>query len=51
MKERAEWIQICASEGGLFEYGTDNEIIQNLNQLYKSSAENMKIVVYQSPPG
>jgi hypothetical protein len=43
MQERSEWIQICSSEGGLFEYGSDAEIIDNLNQLYLNSPIDMKI--------
>lgn len=42
-RERSEWIQICSSEGGLFEYGSDEEIIDNLNQLYLNSPIDMKI--------
>lgn len=42
-QERSEWIQICSSEGGLFEYGSDAEIIDNLNQLYLNSPIDMKI--------
>jgi hypothetical protein len=41
--ERQEWLQMCASEGGLFEYGSDEVIIQNLNSLYDNSAADMKI--------
>jgi hypothetical protein len=44
LKERADWIQICTSEGGLFEYGSEDEITQNLNQLYINSVESMRIV-------
>ena len=43
MHERAEWIQICSSEGGLFEYGSDEEIIHNLNELYLNSTTDMRI--------
>ncbi len=42
--DRKEWLKICSSEGGLFEYGTDEEIIQNLNTLYDNSQDDMKIV-------
>lgn len=42
-KERSEWIQICSSEGGLFEYGSDEDIIKNLNQLYINSASDIRI--------
>jgi hypothetical protein len=44
LSERKDWIQICASEGGLFEYGSDKEIIENLNIVYDNSADNMQIV-------
>jgi hypothetical protein len=43
LSERKGWIQICASEGGLFEYGSAKEIIENLNTIYKNSADNMQI--------
>jgi hypothetical protein len=33
----------CASEGGLFEYGTDEEIIRNLNVLYDHSPDGTRI--------
>ncbi len=35
--ERRDRYQICASEGGLFEYGSDEAIIRNLNALYTLS--------------
>lgn len=35
---------ICSSEGGLFEYASGEEIIQNLNVLYNSVQDDMKIV-------
>jgi hypothetical protein len=40
---RKQCIQICASEGGLFEYGSDEVIIQNLNTLSENSSEEMVI--------
>ena len=43
LAERKEWITLCSSEGGLFEYGTDEEIINNLNLLYDQTGEEMKI--------
>jgi hypothetical protein len=43
LSERKEWLITCSSEGGLFEYGSDEEIIQNLNVLYDSSQDDMKI--------
>jgi hypothetical protein len=39
LSERSEWIKICSSEGGLFEYCQDDVIIKNLNVLHKSSPE------------
>lgn len=42
--ERSEWLQICSSEGGLFEYGSDEDIIQNLNQLYTYSGNDTRVV-------
>jgi len=41
---RKEWLKICSSEGGLFEYASDEEIIQNLNTLYDYAQDDMKIV-------
>jgi hypothetical protein len=35
--ERKDWLQICSSEGGLFEYCSDEVITQNLNILYSHS--------------
>jgi hypothetical protein len=43
LTERKEWIQLCTSEGGLFEYGSDKEIIENLNTAYDNSADDMQI--------
>jgi hypothetical protein len=43
MQARVGWIQITASEGGLFEYGSDEEIAQNLNQLYANSTDEMRV--------
>jgi hypothetical protein len=37
LKNRKEWLNICASEGGLFEYGSDEDIISNLNAIYENS--------------
>jgi hypothetical protein len=35
---------IGSSEGGLFEYASDEDIIRNLNLLSENSPENMRIV-------
>jgi hypothetical protein len=42
--KRNEWLNITSSEGGLFEYASDEDIIRNLNILYDNSQKNMKIV-------
>jgi hypothetical protein len=42
--KRKEWLIIASSEGGLFEYASDEDIISNLNILYDNSSKNMKIV-------
>ena len=42
--ERKEWLQICSSEGGLFEYCSDEVIIKNLDALYSHSADDIIIV-------
>ena len=42
--KRKEWLNIASSEGGLFEYASDEDIIRNLNILYDNSSKNMKIV-------
>lgn len=44
LSEREEWLKICSSEGGLFEYANDDEIVQNLNALYDCKQANMRIV-------
>ncbi|GIN88065.1 hypothetical protein J6TS2_44510 [Heyndrickxia sporothermodurans] len=41
--ERSDWIQLCSSEGGLFEYGSDAEIIENLNCLYTNSPADARV--------
>lgn len=41
--ERSEWIQICSSEGGLFEYGSDEEIIKNLNHFFANSPADARV--------
>jgi hypothetical protein len=40
---RKNWMQVCSSEGGLFEYGSDEVIIRNLNAL--QSQANDEVVV------
>ncbi len=37
LSERKEWLQVCSSEGGLFEYCSDEVIIRNLDTLYSHS--------------
>ena len=44
LSERKDWLQICSSEGGLFEYCSDEVISQNLDSLYKHSSEDIKVV-------
>ena len=43
LSERKNWIQLCSSEGGLFEYCSDEVIIQNLNTLSVHSADDIII--------
>jgi hypothetical protein len=43
LTERKEWITLCSSEGGLFEYGTNEDIVSNLNLLYDKTGDEMKI--------
>jgi hypothetical protein len=43
MSKKSDQIVMCASEGGLFEYGTDKEIIGSLNVLYDHSPDGMRI--------
>jgi hypothetical protein len=43
LAERKEWLQICSSEGGLFEYCSDDVIMQNLNILYSHSNDDIVI--------
>jgi hypothetical protein len=43
MSDRKEWLQICSSEGGLFEYCSDEVIIQNLNTIYNNSTDDIVI--------
>ena len=44
LSERNEWLQICSSEGGLFEYCSDEVIIHNLNTIYYNSTGDIVIV-------
>ena len=37
LSARRGWLQICSSEGGLFEYCSDEVILRNLNTLYSHS--------------
>lgn len=41
--ERKDWIQVCESEGGLFEYGTDEEIIYNLKAMSNEASDEVII--------
>ena len=41
LSDRKDWLQICSSEGGLFEYCSDEVIGQNLDSLYKHSSEDI----------
>jgi hypothetical protein len=43
LSERKEWLQICSSEGGLFEYCSDEVIIENLKTIYVNSSEDIII--------
>ena len=44
LNERKEWLQICSSEGGLFEYCSDEVIIRNLKILYNNSVDDIIVV-------
>jgi hypothetical protein len=43
LSERKEWLQICSSEGGLFEYCSDEVINENLSILCNNSHEDIII--------
>ena len=43
LSERKDWIVVCVSEGGLFEYGTDEDIIKNLGSLYGNSIDDIVV--------
>jgi hypothetical protein len=40
---RNNWIQLCSSEGGIFEYCSNNVIIENLNTIYNNSSQDVII--------
>ena len=44
LSKRKECIIMCASEGGLFEYASNEEIINNLNSLYDYSPDDMQVI-------
>jgi hypothetical protein len=44
LSERKGWIQICSSEGGLFEYCSDDVMVRNLNSIYENSQDDIVIV-------
>ncbi|WP_433945035.1 hypothetical protein [Paenibacillus sp. SN-8-1] len=41
--ERSGWIQLCSSEGGLFEYGSDSAITENLNHFFANSPPDARV--------
>lgn len=41
--ERSGWIQLYSSEGGLFEYGSDSDIMDNLNHFYTHSPADARV--------
>lgn len=41
--EHSGWIQLCSSEGGLFEYGSDSDIIENLNRFFENSPADARV--------
>jgi hypothetical protein len=43
LSKRKDCLLMTASEGGLFEYGSDDEIIANLDVLYENSPDDMRI--------
>gem|GEM_PF-483344 len=44
LAKKRDCIMTCSSEGGLFEYGSDEEIINNLNSLYDNSPGDMQMI-------
>lgn len=43
VSKRKDYLLMAASEGGLFEYGSDEEITANLDILYKNSVDDIRI--------
>lgn len=43
LAERKDWLQICTSEGGLFEYCSDDLIIQTLDVLHSNTIDNLLV--------
>jgi hypothetical protein len=43
LSNKNDCIVMCASEGGLFEYGVDQDIVRNLNVLYAHSPDGTRI--------
>jgi hypothetical protein len=43
LSAKKDSIMMCTSEGGLFEYGSDGEIISNLNSIYDNSPDDTRI--------
>ena len=43
LSNKKQCIMMCASEGGLFEYGSDDDIIRNLNALYDHSPDDIRV--------
>jgi hypothetical protein len=43
LSNKKDHIVMCSSEGGLFEYGMDEDILRNLNVLYDHSPGDMRI--------
>ncbi len=43
LSERKEWLQICSTEGGLFEYCSDEVIVKNLTAIHRNSTEEIII--------
>ncbi|WP_438435244.1 hypothetical protein [Gorillibacterium sp. sgz500922] len=41
--DRSGWIQLCSSEGGLFEYGSDADIAANLNRFHANSPADARV--------
>ena len=43
LDHRRAWIVICASEGGLFEYGHDRDILSNLKALHGHPSDRLRV--------